>query len=131
MTDVPNVEIGWFEKLKNTFNIDAISQKLNLSKQTLLEAALFLGAGFVCGFLWKRYANYFIAFLIFIALLIILQQLDLLFIKVNWSKLQECCGIQPSVADSDMLTTFWSWVKMNVFAVFSFFIGFCLGVKVS
>ena len=131
MADVQNVEVGWFEKLKHSLSFDAISEKLNLSKQTLFEAALFLGAGFVCGFLWKRYANYFIAFLIFIAALIVLQQLDMLFIKINWVKLQECCGIQTLPADSDMLTMAWKWVKLNVFAVFSFFIGFCLGVKVS
>src|ERR1700728_3544541 len=86
---------GWFEKIKNSFNADAIAEKLHLTKHKVFDMALFLGVGFLIGFLWKRYANYFIAFVLFIAGCIILHQLDLISININWDKVQECCGIEP------------------------------------
>jgi hypothetical protein len=127
----PNVELGWFDRLKNSLQLDTIAEKLNLSKYRLLDMALFLGIGFLLGFLWKRYANYFIAMLIFVAVLIIFNQLDLVNLRINWIRLQECCGVQPAVEDADILAMLWGWAKMNVMIIFSFIIGFCFGAKVS
>ncbi len=58
-----SVEVGWFDKLKNSLQLDKLAEKLNLSKHKFLDVALFFGIGFLSGFLWKRYANYFIAHL--------------------------------------------------------------------
>ena len=63
----PNVEVGWFDRLKNSLQLDKLAEKLNLSKYRLLDMALFLGVGFLIGFLWKRYANYFIAYYLFLS----------------------------------------------------------------
>lgn len=131
MVQAPQVEIGWFEKIKNSLNADSIAQKLHLSKHKLFDIALFFGVGFLCGFFWKRYANYFIALLLFVAALIILQQLDLLFIKINWVKIQECCGIETVATDADLTAVIWSWIKLNVVVIFSFIIGFCFGSRLS
>lgn len=125
------MEIGWFDKLKHSLQLDAIAQKLNFSKHKLFDMALFLGIGFLIGFLWKRYANYFIAALIFVAVLFVVHQLDLVSVNLNWIKIQECCGIEPASQDADMLAMAWSWIKANVLIIFSFVIGFCFGAKVS
>jgi hypothetical protein len=126
-----SMEMGWFERLKNSFQFDTIAQKLNLSKHKLLDMALFLGVGFLCGFLWKRYANYFIAILLCIAALIILNQLDVINVNINWAKIQECCGVEPARSDADIIGMIWDWSKSNILIIFSFVIGFCFGAKVS
>lgn len=125
------VELGWFDKLKNGLQFEALAQKLNLSKYKLLDMALFLGIGFLIGFLWKRYANYVIAGIVFIGILVILNQLELIIIEINWIKVQECCGIVPASQDPDIVGGFWAWSKMNLLIIFSFIIGFCFGAKVS
>ena len=100
--------------LKIHYKLIQLSEKLNLSKHKLLDMALFLGVGFLIGFLWKRYANYFIAGIIFITILIIFNQLDLLLLSINWVKVQECCGVEPARADADILGMLWNWVRDNV-----------------
>lgn len=127
----PSVELGWFDRLKNTLQFDQLIEKLHLSKYKLLDMALFLGVGFLIGFLWKRFANYFIATLIFIAVLIILHQMNIVMVHINWVKVQECCGITPAIEDADILGMLWSWAKINVLIIFSFIIGFCFGSKLS
>ena len=126
-----SVEVGWFDKLKNSLQLDKLAEKLNFSKHKILDMALFFGIGFLAGFLWKRYANYFIAGIIFTTILILLHQIDLIHLSINWVKVQECCGIEPASADADMLTMLWDWAKNNVLIIFSFIIGFCFGAKVS
>jgi FUN14 family protein len=125
------VEVGWFDKLKNSLQFNKLAEKLNFSKHKILDMALFFGIGFLSGFLWKRYATYFIAALIFVAVLILLNQLDLITININWIKLQECCGVEPARADADILAMIWDWSKNNILIIFSFIIGFCFGAKVS
>lgn len=126
-----NIEVGWLDKLKNSLQLDKISEKLHFSKHKILDMALFFGVGFLTGFLWKRYANYFIAAILFIALLLILNQLEIISITVNWIKVQECCGVEPSRADADILAMLWDGAKNNILIIFSFIIGFCFGARVS
>lgn len=126
-----SIEVGWFDRLKNSLQLDKIAEKLNFSKHKILDMALFFGIGFLSGFLWKRYANYFIAGLIFIGVLILLNQLDLINLNINWIKVQECCGVEPARADVDILGMIWDWAKNNILIIFSFIIGFCFGAKVS
>lgn len=125
------VQVGWFDRLKNSLHFEKLAEKLNFSKYKLLDMALFLAIGFLIGFLWKRYANYIIAFVLFCTLMIILHHLDLISVQFNWIKLQECCGVEPAHADADLLGMLWSWAKMNVLLIFSFIIGICFGAKVS
>lgn len=124
-------EVGWFEKIKNYIKFDELLKKLSESKYKLLDMALFAGIGFLIGFLWKRYANYFIAFFVFLAGLIILQQVRVLDIHIDWLRIQECCGVQPITGHADMPSLVWEWIKANILIVFSFIIGFCLGTKLS
>lgn len=130
-TGPQTVQLSWFDKLKNSLNFEAIAQKLNLSKYRFLDLALFFGIGFLIGFLWKRYANYFIAVVIFATILFIMHQLELIQLQVNWLKWQECCGVQSPRADADILGMLWDWTKMNVLILVSFLLGFSFGAKVS
>jgi hypothetical protein len=131
MVGASNVEMGWFDKLKNSLQFDKLAEKLNISSYKLLDMALFLGIGFFVGFLWKRYANYVIAAICFIGLVILLNQLEIITVTINWVKIQDCCGIRPVSADPDVVGTLWEWSKQNLLIIFSFIIGFCFGAKVS
>ena len=131
MQNAPNVQIGWFDKLKSSFQWDTLKQKLNLSPNKLLDIAFFFGIGFLIGFLWKRYAHYFIAAIIFITLLIVLYQLEIIFIQINWSKIQECCGITSVGPHVDFISLLIAWAKVNFLILISFILGFCFGAKVS
>lgn len=124
-------QTGWFDKIKNSIRWNDLVKKFNASKYILLDMAFFLGIGFLVGFLWKRYANYCIAFLVFLVFLVVLQQLNIIEMQINWTKMQQCCGIEPLIKYSDMPTMIWEWVKNNILIVFSFAIGFCLGAKLS
>jgi uncharacterized membrane protein (Fun14 family) len=124
-------EIGWFEKIKNYIKFDDLLKKLSESKYKLLDMALFAGIGFLIGFLWKRYANYFIAFFVFLVGLIILQQTHIIEIQIDWLRIQKCCGVEPITRQTDMPSLVWEWFKANILIVFSFIIGFCLGTKLS
>ena len=123
--------ISWFDKLKNSLHVEKLIEKLNLSRYRLLDIGLFLGIGFLIGFVWKRYANYFIAGLLFIAVIFVLHQLEILYVHINWIKIQECCGVVPVVENADIFAMVWNWAKLNIVIIFSFFIGFCFGAKVS
>ncbi len=131
MVGANNVETGWFDKLKNSLQFDQLAEKLNISSHKLLDMALFFGIGFFIGFLWKRYANYVIASIFFIALLILLNQLEIITVTINWVKIQDCCGIRPVASDPDVISMLWQWAKENLLIIFSFIIGFCFGAKVS
>lgn len=131
MNNGTTIEMGWFERLKTALHFDDLMEKLDLSWYKLLDMALFLGIGFLIGFLWKRYANYVIALLFFCALLFVLSQLNILSITFNWVKIQQCCGVEPAVPDSDLVALLWNWMKNNILILFSFIIGLCFGAKVS
>lgn len=125
------IELGWIDKIKSSLRLDRLAEKLNMSGARLLDMALFFGIGFFIGFLWKRYANYFIATIFFIAVLILVAQLELITITVNWEKVQDCCGIVPVGPEPDVLTALLDWAKQNMLILFSLVIGFCFGAKVS
>ena len=47
MVGASNVEMGWFDKLKNSLQFDKLAEKLNISSYKLLDMALFLGSVFL------------------------------------------------------------------------------------
>lgn len=121
---------GLLDKLKVWFNWDAISKKLHLSQNKLIEIALYLGIGFLTGFLLRKYAQ-FVAFLVLILVgLILLQQMELINITMHWDKIENFFGIQKVVASTDTLSTIWSWIKLNLAIVVSFIVGFLFGIKI-
>lgn len=120
---------GWFESVKNKLNIDGISQKLNLSRSRLIEIGLYLGIGFLSGFLFKKYAKYLLVVVLTIVAIAVLHQFKFIDVAINWSKIQ---GLKPTSApvDSNMLTVYWEWVKANFAIVLSFSVGFFVGFRV-
>lgn len=122
---------GLFEKIKDTLNPSNISEKLNLNRNRILEMGLYLIVGFVVGYLLKRYSKFVFYTAFIIIFLLILTQLDLISLGINWAKLQSLFGFQPveDSSASSVLASYWEWIKMNLAFVLSFTIGFLFGLR--
>ena len=120
---------GLPETLKQKMNIEGIMKKLNLSKGKLIEMGVWLGIGFLAGFLFKKYAQYLVIVVLTLIGLAVLQQFEFISVGINWAKFQ---GLQPvTVSDgANILTVYWEWVKANFAVVSSFAVGFFVGLKV-
>lgn len=124
---------GVFERIKETLNPDSLAQRFNLTKSRLLEMGLYLLVGFIVGFLLKKYSRFVFATAIIIILLIVLHQLNILTLSINWAQVRETLGIQTSSAtpDASWLNIYWEWVKANVALVLSFSVGFLVGLRLA
>lgn len=122
-------ENGWFDNVVKKLRLEGVLKKLNLTPNRLAEVVLYLGIGFLSGFLFKKYAKYLFIAILTIVGLVILQQFGFVQIAINWEKVQ---GIQPMQAplDASIWTVYWEWIKANFAIVLSFSIGFFVGFKV-
>lgn len=123
--EVP-AEVGWFNTLIKKLNID----KLNISTNRLIEIGMYLGIGFLTGFLLRRCAGYVFVVVLSIVGLFILHQFEVITITVNPVKMQELFGIQQTVTlDTNVLMIYWEWIKLNMALVLSFSIGLLIGLR--
>jgi uncharacterized membrane protein (Fun14 family) len=123
-------KIGFFEKIKGWFNFDTIKHKLNLSKERFFEIGIYLGVGFLVGFLLKKYAHLILWLLLFILGLVVLRQMDFITLTIDWDKVESLFGIQRTTMSASTLTLAWEWIKLNALLVISVSIGFILGLNV-
>jgi len=124
--------VGFMEKMKVYVSPDYWVQRFNLDKEKLINLALYFGAGFFLGFLLKKYSRYVFAFALFSLALLALMYLEVVTIAINWSKVHSMLGLQSTTMppDATVLSLFWEWAKLNASMVFSFALGFLLGLKV-
>jgi len=128
---VPAQSASFLERMKYYLNPKQLMQMISASKDKIVEMGLYLGVGFITGFLLKKYSKYVLVVLLCMAALVILQQFEVLTISFNTAKIQEVFGIRPSTTmDSDLFSVYWHWIKLNFAIVLSFSIGFLLGLKV-
>lgn len=121
-------EAGWFDAGKE--KVGTLFGKLRESKDTFFDIALYGGFGFLVGYLVKKFSSYLIMLAIFIVVIFALQQFEILFVAVNWAKIQTFLGMQPvATPDATLFGMYWDWVKENVLISVSFIIGFLLGLK--
>jgi len=122
---------GWLETFKEKLNLDGLTEQVKSSKDKIIEIGIYLGIGFLTGFLIRRFSKFIVFLLLFIASLVILDQLDIIKIAINWDKIQELFGIQVvQAADGGLLSTYWAWFTANFLFVISFLIGLAIGLKV-
>jgi len=127
------VQLSLLEKIKQHLNPGVMWEKVKESKALIVDMILFFGLGLLIGYMLKKYGQYFVMFLLFIASLIVLQQLNVVQVGINWAAIQDFFGIQhtPIPQGSTMLTVYWEWVKLNIAIVLSFSIGFLVGLRVA
>lgn len=119
------------ESIKDSLQIDKISEHVRQSKDSLLDVGLYACIGFLVGYLLKRYSTFIMFLVLFTAGIIALQQVDMLFISVNWDKVYELVGIQPVLVTSEgMAAIVWDWIQLNVLIVASFIVGFLIGLRI-
>ena len=124
--------MGFMEKMKIYLSPDYWVKRFNLDKEKLINMALYFGAGFFLGFLFKKYNRYVFAFALFSLAIAALMYLDIVSFAINWSKVHSMLGLQSTTMppDATLLSLFWKWAKLNAAMVFSFALGFLIGLKV-
>lgn len=128
----PQQAVGFLDKVKEMFSMDYITKTLNVSRTMLFEVGIYALIGFLTGFLAKKFGNYLAVSLLTVALLILLQQMGVVSIMVNWDKAQGLLGMQPETAvDMSVFMMLFEWVKLNIMLAISFSLGFFVGWKVA
>jgi len=122
--------LGFLERMKQYLNPKSLMEAISTSKDKIVEMGIYLGIGFLAGFLLKKYSKYVLILLLCIAGLVVLQQFEFVTILFNTAKIQEVFGIKTSTMDADLFSVYWHWIKLNFSIVLSFSIGFLLGLKV-
>jgi len=123
------VEKGWFDTFKEKLNFDAGLKQLNISKSKVIDVGLFLGLGFLAGFLLRKYSKYFLTVILILIGLFALEKFQIIQIGINWQKLNELFGIQAVKMDGSAISMAWEWIKANLAISISFLIGFSFGFK--
>jgi uncharacterized membrane protein (Fun14 family) len=124
-------QMGLLDTIKANLNPSTWLEKLHIYRGRLLEVVVYGGIGFLCGYFLKRYSTFFILIILFMAILIFLQQFNFLQVFINWDKVSSFIGLQPAVPDQTMLGQIWNWIKANGVISISFIVGFLLGLKLS
>ena len=83
------------------------------------------------GFLLKKYSEYFIALVLLLVGVIVLQQFDYVSVSINIPKIHQMLGLQsaPMVGDKYGVLLL-EWMKANVAGSASLVVGFLIGLKV-
>jgi len=127
---VTGSQTGFLDKVKEFLDPSTIMERIKSHKDILLAMALYLGAGFLVGFLLKKYFKIVLIIAIPLVALFLLAQFDMLSVVFNWTKLRETFGIQPLPAlDTTLLENVWAWTKGNVALALSGAVGFFIGLR--
>ena len=120
---------GWFETLIYKLRLDGMLKKLNLTPGKLGQIMLYLGIGFLAGFLFKKYGKHFLIVVLTIVALFVLQHFGFVNIIINWEKVR---ALQPMqvMPGGNIWSEYWAWLLANLAIVISSAIGFFVGFKV-
>lgn len=114
---------NWIAKVKSSLHLDNIQ----FSTNKLIEIGMYLGFGFLIGYVLKRYSSFVLVVVLTILAIFLLHQFQIINLSVNIDKLQEFLGMQQS---PDLnLCSYWTWAKENIILLMSFFIGFLIGIR--
>ena len=120
---------GMLDTVKTKFNVDELVDNFNMQ-----QAGMYAGvglAGFLTGFLLKKYSQYLIFAILLIGGIFGLQYLGYIStFEINWTMIQQQVGMQPLVGNGVTMTSVWQWVRANFAFVLSGSVGFLLGLKV-
>lgn len=120
---------GFFELIKEY--VSGVVTQFKNSPHALLTTVLCFGAGYISGFILKRYFNYVVFLILCIFGVMLLKHFNIITLSLNTAKIEEFTGIPSVPAGSDFFTVLWSWIKLNSFMVISFVLGTILGLKVA
>lgn len=130
---VPQVpQASLVESFKNAIQPETIANKLGMDKNMLIDIGIFGSIGFILGFLLKKYSEYFIALVLLIIGIMVLQHFDYLAISLNTQKIHDMLGLHSvpmvGVGYGSLLS---EWVRSNIAGTASFTVGLLVGLKVA
>lgn len=126
------VQQGLLETAAQKTGLTGVIQKLNISKAMLIEIGMYLGVGFVVGFLVKRCSKAFLVGVLLILFLWFLNHVGMLSVVINWQRIQELFfGAQWLNVSSqqDLGSVLWAWITTHIAGTISFVIGFLAGIR--
>ena len=122
---------GLIESLKNAMQPEVIANKIGMDKNVLIDIGIYGTIGFIIGFLLKKYSEYFIAAMLVMVLLMVLQQFDYISISINTPKIHQMLGLPSSSVVGDRYgVLLFEWMKANVAGSASLIVGFLIGLKI-
>lgn len=133
MADAGSQSGGVLQTIKEKLHLDGMLERVKSSKDRLVEIALFLGIGFIAGFLFKKYSSYVIVCILAVIGLGVLHHLGVITIMINWDRVTEVFGIQAAqqtMSADNLIATVWEWVRLNMVISISFIVGLFVGLKV-
>lgn len=122
---------GLIESLKNAMQPEVIANKIGMDKNVLIDIGIYGAIGFITGFLLKKYSEYFIAAILLIVGILVLQQFNYVSFSINTSKIHQMLGLQSSSVVGDRYgVLLFEWMKANVAGSASLIVGFLIGLKI-
>ena len=119
------IDPSLFDQFK-TGNFSGMMQTIKDAHVDWPVAAIFLGSGFLSGFLFKRYYKMFI---ISVAVgLVLVWALDRFFHVIDWRAIDTLLGDAPATHVETFFESVSSWIAHNVVFAVSFAIGGVLGI---
>ena len=123
---------GILETVKDKVNVAALVEKMHDSQGLILNGFLFVGIGFLCGYLIKRYINAVITLILVLTALFVLQQFEIITVTIHWQMIYESLGIAQimKLVDDNVAPFVFELAKANVLLVVTWVIGFLVGIKI-
>jgi uncharacterized membrane protein (Fun14 family) len=135
MTDNSSVaQVSFIERIKESLSPDNLSEKFNLNRAALITMGIYFVVGLILGILVQKYARFMFAMAVTVVILVILIQLNIINVAINWNTIQDYLGLQSIASSSqpalDLSALYWEWVKANVAYVLSLSVGFLIGLRI-
>jgi uncharacterized membrane protein (Fun14 family) len=115
---------GWLSKVKSSLHLD----KFQFSTSKLIEVGMYLGFGFLIGYVLKRFSSFVLVIVLTLLAIFLLHQFEIINLSLNMDKLHEFLGVQQA-SGANIFSAYVVWAKENVLLVLSFFIGFLIGIR--
>ena len=121
------VEPSFFDNIR-TLNISGIVQTIKDANIDWAIAAIFLGSGFLSGFLFKRY--YKMAAICIAVGLVLIWGIDHFFHVIDWKTINSMIGDSPALRVDSFFEHVALWISKNIALTISFCIGSLIGIFV-
>ncbi|MGA9531053.1 MAG: hypothetical protein WBQ73_04175 [Candidatus Babeliales bacterium] len=125
-----HMSVSFIDKIKHSLQWDTWKKNFAFSQEALTEVGIYLGIGFVLGFLLKKYSTFVVIVTLTVVGFVVLQHVGVLSFSINWTMIYEKLGFEPLVYGDNFLNTYWQWASENVRIVISLIVGFLVGLKV-
>jgi hypothetical protein len=116
------------KEMWSNFDLKKISNDVGGTSAEAVQAAMYFGASFALGFLFKKYFKFLFSCLIISAILIKILEYNTL-LTVNWNAIWLFLGVGPETGFNTIINQYFDWIKNNIVLFISAFIGFLIGYK--